>query len=154
MQRDLGAEPGAPRYHPDKWDGYVAARRALLEHLRTAKVANPVVLTGDTHSSWAGELKADFGDPASPTVGVEFIATSISSGGDGSDWREETPKVLAANPHVRFFNNQRGYVSHEVTPEAWTARYRVVERVTVPGEPIKTRASFAVPAGKPGIEPA
>ena len=152
MQRDLGGEPGAPRYHPDKWDGYVASRQALLDHLQRASVANPVALTGDTHNGWAGELKADFDDPGSRTVGVEFIATSISSGGDGSDWREETPRVLSANPHIKFFNNQRGYVSNEVTPERWTAHYRIVERVTVPDTPVKTRASFVVPPGKPGIE--
>jgi alkaline phosphatase D len=152
MQMDRGGEPGAPQYSPDKWDGYLASRRALLDHLARARVANPVVLTGDIHNNWAGELKADFADPASATVGVEFVATSITSGGDGSDAREETPKVLAANPHIRFFNDQRGYVTHEVTPEGWTAHYRVVDRVTVPDAPVRTRASFAVPAGKPGIE--
>ncbi|HEX6012246.1 MAG TPA: alkaline phosphatase D family protein, partial [Geminicoccaceae bacterium] len=152
MQMDRGGVPQAPRYSPDKWDGYVAARRALFEHLQRANVANPVVLTGDLHSNWAGELKADFDDPASRTVGVEFIATSISSGGDGSDQREETPRVLGANPHIKFFNGQRGYMSHEVTPKGWTAHYRVVERVTVPDVPVSTRASFAVSAGKPGIE--
>jgi alkaline phosphatase D len=154
MQMDRAGDPAAPRYSPDKWDGYVAARDALLGHLQQANVQNPVVLTGDIHNNWAGELKADFADPASRTVGVEFIATSVSSGGDGSDQRPETPKVLAANPHIKFFNDQRGYVSHEVTPEAWTARYRVVERVTVPESPVTTRASFVVPAGRPGIEQA
>ena len=85
-------------------------------------------------------------------MGVEFIATSISSGGDGWDWLQKTPQVLSANPHVKFFNDQRGYLSNEVTPERWMAHYRIVERVTVPDTPMKTRASFVVAAGKAVLE--
>ena len=33
----------------------------------------------------AGELKADFSDERSRSLGVEFVGTSISSDGDGSD---------------------------------------------------------------------
>ena len=87
-------------------------------------------------------------------LGAEFIATAISSGVDGSDQRPETQRVLSANPHIRFFNDQRGYVSHDVTPERWIAHYRVVERVSVPDQPVTTRASFALTAGKPGLDPA
>jgi alkaline phosphatase D len=36
----------------DQWDGYAAARQRLLGLLATGRVANPVVLAGDIHSTW------------------------------------------------------------------------------------------------------
>jgi alkaline phosphatase D len=54
----------------DKWDGYVAARRRLYSRLRETKAANPIVLSGDVHQHFAADLKMDFADPRSETVGV------------------------------------------------------------------------------------
>ena len=139
-------------YSMDRWDGYVDARKRFLSFLEARRPPNPIVLTGDIHSNWVAELKPDFEDPASPTVGVEFITTSISSAGDGMDGGNFGERALAANPHVRFFNGQRGYVRCAVTPAAWTSDYRVVEYVSRPGAPIRTRASFVVEAGRAGVE--
>ena len=86
-------------------------------------------------------------------VGSEFVGTSISSGGDGADVRADTAAVLAANPHLKLFNDQRGYVRRTVTPERWQADYRVVPYVSRPGAPVSTRASFVVEAGRPGLQP-
>ena len=83
-------------------------------------------------------------------VGVEFVGTSISSGGDGADTRASTAAMLAENPWVRFYNVQRGYVRCELTPARCVADYQVLEYVTRPGSPIATRASFVVEDGRPG----
>jgi len=107
-----------------------------------------VVLTGDIHNAWAGELKADFDAPSSETLGVEFVATSITSGGDGGDVLATTPAILAQNPHIKFFNNLRGYSRHVVTPDRWQADFRTVDKVSVRGEPVRTRQSYVVEAGR------
>jgi len=60
--------------------------------------------------------------------------------------------VLEENPHIKFFNGQRGYVLCRLTPELWHTDYPVLPYVTAPGAPIYTRASFAVEAGKPGLQ--
>ena len=87
MRRDNDPEAGGVSYHMDKWDGAAAARQRLFDGLTQARIANAIVLTGDIHQNWAGELKANFDDPKSATVGVEFIATSITSGGGLSNPR-------------------------------------------------------------------
>jgi alkaline phosphatase D len=146
----LDNDPGdAERYSMDRWDGYVAARRRLTGFLHERRPANPIVLTGDVHSNWVGELKADFETDDSPNVGVEFIATSLSSGGDGEDTSPFGQRALAANPGLRFHNNQRGYVRCTVTPDEWRSEYRVLEYVTRPGSPVATRARFTVRNGVP-----
>jgi len=110
------------------------------------------VITGDRHQNYAWDLKRDYADPASPTVGSEFVGTSIASGGNGADVTEEGKKFLAANPHMKFFNAQRGYVRVNVNRRRWRSDFRVVPFVTTPGAPISTRASYVVEDGRPGVQ--
>ena len=149
LDRTPGLEQGLSM---DKWDGYVASRDRLLSFLQDHKPANPIVLTGDIHSNWVMDLKVDFNDPESTTVGTEFVATSISSGGDGSDTNANTEAYLAENPHLKFFNNQRGYVRCELTHDQWQSDYLVASVVTTPDGTISTRASFVVEDGQPGAQ--
>ena len=136
----------------DKWDGYPREREALLRHLGDRAVPNPVVLTGDIHSNWVADLHTDFEDERSPVVGTEFAGTSISSGGDGAPTRPAMEEVLSRNPHIRFYNGQRGYVRVRVTPGLWTSDYRIVPTVSTPGGPVETAATFVVEDGRPGAQ--
>ncbi|MEM8949230.1 MAG: alkaline phosphatase D family protein [Pseudomonadota bacterium] len=151
MQHDRSSKDDVIAYHMDKWDGAVDARKRLLGFVHDHGVPNLVTLTGDVHENWAGDLKLDFDDPNSPTVGHEFVATSISSGGDGGDQRKGTAAVLAQNPHMKFFNDQRGYLLCDVTPERWTTHFRVVDHVTNPGAAIRTRRSLVIESGRSGL---
>jgi alkaline phosphatase D len=134
----------------DNWNGYPAARRRLMDFLGQRRPSNPVAITGDIHSNWVADLKRDFDDPQSATVGAEFVGTSISSGGDGADLSDFGRQAMRDNPHVRFFNGQRGYVSCDLTRGLFRANYRVVEYVSQPDAPIKNRAVFVVEDGRPG----
>jgi alkaline phosphatase D len=133
----------------DKWDGYHAGRDRLLNRITTRKPANPIVLSGDIHSNWVNELKADFQDAKSPVLATEFVGTSITSGGDRPDKHGDAAKWLPNNPHVKFYNNQRGYVLCGVNEQRWQTDFRVLDYVTREGSPIRTKASFVVQAGDP-----
>ncbi|MFJ8659243.1 alkaline phosphatase D family protein [Streptomyces sp. NPDC093795] len=138
----------------DSWDGYAASRRRLLAGAEAAGVENLMVLTGDIHVGYGLDIKADFRDPASRTVGTEIVATSISSGKDGADRPANYDKLTQANPHLRFFNGRRGYVTVALGAEAARADFRTVPYVTTPGAPVTTAASFVTEAGDPGLTPA
>jgi alkaline phosphatase D len=139
-------------YSMDQWSGYEEARKRVLKALAERRTLNPVVLTGDIHSNWVCDLKADFSRPDSDIVGTEFVGTSITSGGDGADMVPAVEKYLPENPHVKFYNSQRGYVSCTVTPKQWQSEYRVLSHVSRPGSPISTRAKFVVENGRPGAQ--
>jgi alkaline phosphatase D len=134
----------------DKWDGYVPARQRLTTLLADPQVSNPVVITGDIHTHWVADLKTDYDDPTSATVGAEFVGTSISSGGDGND--ADTSRVQGLNPHVKFFSARRGYVVADVTPDRWTSTYRTVPYISKPGAPVDTVGTFVVENGRRGVE--
>ncbi|MGW1138181.1 alkaline phosphatase D family protein [Streptomyces zhihengii] len=136
----------------DPWDGYVAERNRLLAEADATGVRNLVVITGDRHQNYAWDLKRDYADPGSPTVGAEIVGTSVTSGGDGADMTAQGETFLAANPHMKFFNGQRGYVRVHADQERWRGDFRVVPYVTRPGAPVSTRASAVVEDGRPGVQ--
>ena len=70
-----------------------------------------MVLTGDVHVGYAFDIKEDFDDPASRTVGTEIVATSIASGKDGAEKPANWDNLTRANPHMKFYNGRRGYVT-------------------------------------------
>ncbi|MEX0170923.1 alkaline phosphatase D family protein [Streptomyces sp. LMG1-1-1.1] len=138
----------------DSWDGYPASRQRILAGAEAAGVENLMVLTGDVHVGYGLDLKADFRDPASRTVGTEIVATSISSGKDGADRPSNHDKLMGANPHLRFYNGRRGYVTVELGTESARADFRTVPYVTRPGASVTTAASYVTEAGNPGLTPA
>ena len=131
-----------PLRNMDTWSAYEVPRARLLNRMRG--LGNVVVLTGDEHQNFAGLLH-DRDDP----VAVEFVATSISSGGDGSD--KGNDRVLAGNPQLKFLNNQRGYLTCDVTPDEWRTNYMVIDRVSTPGGTMSKRATWAVAHGRPDL---
>jgi alkaline phosphatase D len=111
------------------------------------------VLTGDIHSNWVNELRSSFSTPNAPAIAVEFVGTSISSGGDGSSRSWLSDAQRAENPQVKWQNAQRGYVSCVVSAGEWRANYRTVPFVTQPEAPIATASSWRVRNGSATIEP-
>jgi alkaline phosphatase D len=150
---NVDSRPGPDEsYSMDHWTGYEVARQRLVSSLAESQVSNPVVITGDIHSNWVGDIKLDYRDEGTPVIGTEFIGTSISTGGDGADSNRNVSTYLSENPQIHFFNAQRGYVRCEVNRSSMTADFRVVEKVSVEGSPISTRATFVVETGKPGAQ--
>ncbi|MEU5577653.1 alkaline phosphatase D family protein [Streptomyces huasconensis] len=138
----------------DAWDGYRASRERVLAGARSAGLENLMVLTGDVHVGYAFDIKADFDDPASRTLGTEIVATSISSGKDGADKPANWDTYTKANPHLKFYNGRRGYVTVGLGSQSARADFKTVSSVTTPGAPIRTAASFVTEAGDPGLRPA
>jgi alkaline phosphatase D len=149
-QRDSDAGP-AKVTSQDAWDGYVACRRRITQGWVDAKVRNAVALTGDVHAHWASDLKLDYDDPTGPSVGSELVATSISTGGDGADSDPAEHPYLTINPHLKFYNNQRGYVLTKIERHLMTADFKVVPHVQTPDAQAYTRATFVVEDRVPGV---
>ena len=142
LDRRTGDEPVIMR-NTDSWGGYDPARERMLANLKG--YGNVVVMTGDEHQNFAGELRRDSGK--GEAVAVEFVSTSVSSGGNGSDKRAGADKIMSNNPFLKFSNDQRGYMVCDVTRDAWQGQFRVVDQVTMPGGTISTRATATIERG-------
>ena len=148
---DYDGGPGVSVNH-DQWDGYAVSRRRLLSFIDQARVANPVVLTGDWHSAWVNDLRLDFSRPETPVLATELVGTSISS---GCGWAAAVKAARPHNPHVKYLNpDLRGYTRITATADRMVADYRVVPSATDVTSGARTDASWVVEDGRPGAVPA
>src|SRR5882672_1224626 len=148
--RDFRAVDPDGRFSMDKWDGYVAARQRLFARLQETRAPNPIVLSGDVHAHFGADLKVDFTNPRSATVGVEFTNTAITSTGDGSDVAPTWDATKGDNPHIKYHSARRGYIACTATPSSMRADFKILDKVTVPDLPIRTGGSLVVQAGRTG----
>ena len=144
LDRKEGPEVG---YNLDTWAGYRIPRQRLLRRLRDRRIDNVLVLTGDEHQNYAGELHLDGRAPEGDPIAAEFVVTSISSSGDGQDQRTDGRRYLADNAFLKFNNAQRGYAVCDVTPETWRTEFKVLNKVSDRGGTLTTRATYAVERG-------
>ncbi len=128
------------RYFLDLWDGYPVARQRVIDLL--AEVDNPVVISGDYHQGMVLDVNEAPFDTDSPLVATEFMAPPISSVLFSDDVSERTPQL-------RQQLDGHGYLLVEVTPEAVTAEFRMLDDVTDPDSAVQTESTWRVDAGDP-----
>jgi alkaline phosphatase D len=95
--------------NPDAWDGYPQSRARVLETFGRVG-GDVIVLSGDSHASWANELTHE-----GVRVAVEFGVPSVTSPGAGDVFApagvDFAAGVRARNPHVKWTNHtRRGYL--------------------------------------------
>ena len=148
--RDMRAVDPDGRFSMDKWDGYVPSRQRLYARLLETRAPNPIVLSGDVHNHFGADLKMDFTNPRSATVGVEFTNTAVTSTGDGADVQPIWEATKHDSPHIKYHSARRGYIACTATPSSMRADFKILDKVTVPDLPIKIGGSLVVQAGRSG----
>jgi alkaline phosphatase D len=144
------AQGGA--YWNDGWDGYAPSRQRLLQGVAERKLPGAVVLGGDVHAHYVGDLKVDYDDAQSPVVASEFCGTSISSNGMA---QSRVDAALPFNPHIHHArSDQRGYVSFTLDAKQLQAQLHAVRDPKNPASEVGVTARFAVELGRPGPQPA
>lgn len=142
---------GEDMYPMDTWSGYLHSRRRLLSQIERYAKGKTVVASGDSHRHYACDVMQDNGKDI---ICAEFLATSITSNGDGVYQDELAKSMLALNPHLKATAVKRGYTRCTVTPEKWQADLMVVDRVFTPGAPLELFKRFYLENGKPGLKEA
>jgi len=146
------SDGGAIEFYNDSWSGYPAARQRLLDHFVSAQVSNPVVLTGDIHSSWAADLITNFLDPESPIVGSEYVCTSITAGGTAVDTWGQAYKD--AFEYIKLYDGRHGgFTTVDVTNDLWKADYFVVDNMEDPESGVSHLTTLVTENGEPGVQP-
>ena len=134
------------------WDQHGYARDRIMRFIADNRPSNPVVIAGDLHCSWVSDLKSHSSDENSPTVGTEFVGTSLSA--TLGEWYAEAYKEhLKQNPRVKNFDERMGgYVRWDVTPKQWRTDMKLADSIKDRNSPVGTFASFVVEDGKPGAQ--
>jgi len=137
----------------DQWGGYLANRRRLLAHVQARGLTNLVTVSGDAHRHFASDLLHDTGE--GPVLSSEFLATSISSGGDGNGQDDDFHRHTSAlNPQLKTMIDRRGYLLCDVTRNVWHADLAVLHSVMTEDAPVRSHARFAIERQRPGLQSA
>ena len=112
----------------DAWTGYPAEREMVMKGMEQLPSKNNIILTGDTHRSWAFDLTekpydTSFYKPYTGigTFGVEFGAPSVASPNRNESSPGTSPAgpqtaMLAANPQLRYTDmDNHGYFVLDIT---------------------------------------
>ncbi len=153
----LTARAGHPSYYADldAWDGYAPFRNRLLTYVHDHAVRNPVVLSGDVHSTWFNDLPLDPAEDGSKVVAAEFVSTSVSSSFEAGEAATLAAHLKDWNPRTHYFNGTRhGYLRVAVTPGLWTTEERTVDSIAHRSSPVSTTASYVVEDGRAGLQKA
>ncbi|MFE2439802.1 alkaline phosphatase, partial [Streptomyces sp. NPDC059409] len=73
---------------------------------------------------------------------------------DGCDQPSNCNTLMAATPHVTFFNGRRGYARVSLGRRSARADFKTVSHVSTEGAPLTTAGSFVTEVGEPGLKPA
>ena len=136
----------------DAWDGYPANRERVLNSIR-ANANNAVVLAGDSHSSWAFDLR----DEAGHAVAVEFATPSVTSPGFENflplpDLQVEEA-TLAASPELKYMKaNGRGWIDLHISASKTVATWQFVSTILETEFTVSSGAVLETYAGQHYIE--
>jgi alkaline phosphatase D len=139
------------RFSTGQWDAYQAAQQRVIDTVAAKDAGGFVVLTGDIHRNYHLNVLADFEDPASDVVGVEFAGTSISSGRDGSQTDAGLELRKAENPHLVYADLWRGYLRCRVTHDEWRTELRAIDRISTLDYHASTSTTLVTLPGHPGL---
>lgn len=152
LQRFVALSKSNPPMLLDTWNGYPLAREAFLAQLK-AFGRNPVVLSGDLHTSLAGNL-LPHGDDV--PVAVELMTTSVTSPGFAEYLPEKRPgalrdATLALNPTLAYMETERrGWLEVTLTHERCVGSWRLVDSVHTREHEFDVDRRLAVLAGRVG----
>jgi alkaline phosphatase D len=119
-----GYRAGLP-FNFDSWDGYPPARERLYQLFRRTGT-QPLVLSGDSHASWANDLY----DDAGKLVGAEIGTTAITSPSYGALLPGLGTVLAKVNPEVAFCDqDSKGYTLLTLTQDTATAEYVTLSTV-------------------------
>ncbi|MBN7797705.1 alkaline phosphatase D family protein [Parahaliea mediterranea] len=125
------------------WDGYPEERKAILSHIESTNVSNPVFLSGDWHSFWVNQVRIP-GLESRRAAPAEFATTGLTSGYPGNP--DLMRQSLQANPQVQYLNvEDRGYVRFHLSAEMLEASCVAVDCTVRERGAARTVARFKMP---------
>ncbi|HEU4459603.1 MAG TPA: alkaline phosphatase D family protein [Methylibium sp.] len=135
----------------DKWDRTPLARQRLMDLLADSRAPNPIVLSGDLHYGVAADLKRDWRNLESPTVGSEILGYAVGSTAPSGASDAFFATLKQENPHIKLASRERGWTRHTVDTKRWRAEFRAVAEPMRAESAVETVAAVSVEAGRPGL---
>jgi len=157
--------PGGKYIGFDSWQGYVAERTELLQHIKQNSIKDVVFITGDIHTLIAGDVRINGDDKEA--VATEFVGGSISSQGlgeggggiiPGADpYHPNTPQgikdlLYQSNPWVKEADtDHHGYGLVNAGPASFSCKLRRVDTAKTRSRNRLPDLAYTVTPGHPSL---
>lgn len=134
----------------DTWDGYADARRRLLTALQKW-ARNPIIVSGDIHTSMAGKIRLD---GKQRVEAVELVTPPVTSPGLDEYFPSADNRMarafLDANPDLLFLDGRhRGWLDLRFDRDACAAQWRFVDTVLSRDYSVGVGRAVTVPCKDP-----
>jgi alkaline phosphatase D len=151
----------------DAWDGYPASKQQVADVIRDNEVENVIILSGDTHTSWAFETAINPTEPgqydpqtAEGAFAVEFGTPSVSSGNidesiptDSAALIAEKLKAPEYNPHLKYVNlSEHGYLLLSLREDEARAEWYFIDDIQQPQSEEYLAKAYRVAEGQHQLE--
>ncbi len=130
--RDLDGEPLLPY----SIDAYPEERARMARALASAP--DPLIVSGDLHTTLVADFSADPLDPGAPVVAVEIMAPAISSAFP-EQYASLAPFLPLVNRQLREVEIANGWLRLDLDPESVAAEFHLVDDVADPRSPVTVR---------------
>ena len=150
LERNVAMSKANPPLLLDTWDGYPVARERFLADIAAAG-GNPVILSGDLHTSLAGNLVPR---GAESPVAVEFMTTSVTSPGFAEYLPEKHPAAvrdatLDMNPNLAYMETERrGWLKMTFNRHECTGEWHLLSGIRAPTYEVEVDKRLKVCAGR------
>ncbi|NWG70571.1 MAG: alkaline phosphatase D family protein [Parvularculaceae bacterium] len=134
----------------DAWDGYPAARERLYDMIKREGRDGLIVVTGDTHTWWANDLKAADGTKMGVELGVHSVTSPSPYRKSFLGGRGERYALLTnqQNRAVRYLNGEEhGYIDLLIRRDGAEAKFMAVDNIETPVYSAFEKAAFAIKRG-------
>jgi alkaline phosphatase D len=101
----------------DQWDGYPAERKRIFDHISSNNIKDVVFLSGDLHTSWAGDVPDEIdstyvSSTGAGSIGTEFIGSSVTA---ASSYSSGAGAIMLENPWFKYVEfTLHGYLVFDV----------------------------------------
>ncbi len=121
----------------DQWDGYLADRTKLYDHIRDNEIDNVIVLTGDIHTSWANDLPYNIFQynrfTGAGSIAVEFVTTSVTTTSSPFPIPPANDIIKTVLPYIKYVElSRKGYTLLDLTKERAQADFFYVFTIRIP----------------------
>lgn len=158
----------------DNWGAYRVERDQLIDFLRSERIRDTVVLTGDIHTAWGCDVTKDPARPYDPvtdsgyeratgrgSAAVEIVCTSVTSNNlqetlmGADEVTAVNAAILAANNNVQHTDQAgHGYCLLDITPDRVLVEWWETGTARARSSAQSVEATYLTTAGSQHLVPA
>ena len=126
---DVSAVYPKSKVNLDAWDGYPSEKKELITYLTGNKIGNTIFVTGDTHCSWAFDVKNSNGENVALEFGTPGVTSANYDEYTSVDTVMYTEQIfMKTNQHLKYVDlRNHGYAILTLMPDGGNVKWYYID---------------------------